>query len=115
MSPRYEGKPTPVTRRPVPRLGSGRSGGGVEAEDLLRQRDVDGGEDGPGSGGGLAGLGEGAGGAGEDANVQILQVLANGGPGAAGAGLDDAHQQQGEPAEQDVGADAVFEPVVDRA
>ena len=29
----------------------------------------------------------------------------------AGAGLDDPDQEQGEPAEQDVGADAVFEPV----
>src|SRR3954469_21119717 len=36
------------------------------------------------------------------------------GPGGAGLGLDDADEQQGEPAEDDVGADAFFEPVVDR-
>ena len=35
-------------------------------------------------------------------------------PGVAGGGLDDPDQEQGEPAEDDVGADAVFEPVVDR-
>jgi hypothetical protein len=36
-------------------------------------------------------------------------------PGGGSACLDDAGQEQGEPAEGDVGADAVFEPVVDRA
>jgi hypothetical protein len=34
------------------------------------------------------------------------------GPGVADGGLGDADQQQGEPAEQDVGADAVLAPVV---
>ena len=36
-------------------------------------------------------------------------------PGLAGAGLDDPDQEQREPAEHDVGADALFEAVVDRA
>ncbi|WP_405088491.1 hypothetical protein [Microbispora sp. NBC_01389] len=35
-------------------------------------------------------------------------------PGHAGLGLNDADEQQGEPAQDDVGADAFFEPVVDR-
>jgi hypothetical protein len=60
-------------------------------------------------------LPEGAGGAFEGADVQFLQVLADPVPGVAGGGLDDPDQEQREPAEDDVGADAVFEPVVDRA
>ena len=36
-------------------------------------------------------------------------------PGLPGAGLDDPDQEQGEPAEQDVGADAVLEAVEDGA
>ena len=36
-------------------------------------------------------------------------------PGLAGAAFGDPDEQQREPAEQDVGADAVFEPVEDRA
>ena len=36
-------------------------------------------------------------------------------PGQAGASFGDADQQQGEPAEQDVGADAWFDAVVDGA
>jgi hypothetical protein len=46
--------------------------------------------------------------------VQFLKVLADAVPGAAGGGLDDPDKQQREPAEDDVGADAVFEPVMDR-
>ena len=34
---------------------------------------------------------------------------------SAGGGLDDADEQQREPAQHDVGADAVLAPVVDRA
>ena len=55
--------------------------------------DVEGGQRGAGGGGGRAGLGEGAGWAGEDADVQVLEVLADGGPGGTGLGLDEAHQQ----------------------
>jgi hypothetical protein len=47
--------------------------------------------------------------------VEALELLAGAGPGGGGAGLDDAGEQQGQPAQQHVGADAVFEPVVDRA
>jgi hypothetical protein len=36
-------------------------------------------------------------------------------PGLAGAGLDDADEQQREPAQHNVGADALFEVVTDRA
>ena len=36
-------------------------------------------------------------------------------PGVAGGGLDDADEQQREPAQHDVGADALFEAVIDRA
>ena len=63
----------------------------------------------PGLGAGRGGLAEHPGRAGEGAHVQALQLVAGAGPGGAGAGLDDPGQEQGEPAEQDVGADAVFE------
>ena len=53
-----------------------------------------------GGGGGSLGRDEGAGRAG--------QVLADGGPGAAGTGPDEAHQQQGQSAEEHMGADALF-------
>jgi len=46
--------------------------------------------------------------------VQAFQVGADDRPGLGGGGLGDADQQQGQPAEQDVGVDAVFEVVVDR-
>src|SRR6185437_3427887 len=34
-------------------------------------------------------------------------------PRSAGGGLGDADEEQGEPAEDDVGADTLFEPVID--
>jgi hypothetical protein len=46
--------------------------------------------------------------------VEAVELGTDGGPGAAGGGLGDPDQQQREPAEQDVSADAVFQPVVDR-
>ncbi|MFC4945857.1 hypothetical protein ACFPFQ_20500 [Pseudonocardia sp. GCM10023141] len=49
-------------------------------------------------GGAFGALPEGAGGAFEDADVQVLQVGADAVPGVAGGGLDDPDQQQGEPA-----------------
>src|SRR3954447_22570640 len=49
----------------------------------------------------------------DDSAGRAGQVLANGGPGAYGTGLDEAHQGQGQPAEQHVGADALFAAVVD--
>ena len=63
----------------------------------------------------LGALAEGAGGAGEGAGVEPVEVAAHVVPGLAGGGLDDADEQQREPAQQDVGADAFFEAVVDRA
>jgi hypothetical protein len=49
------------------------------------------------------------------ADGDALQLAAHGGPGLPGLVLRDADEEQGEPAEDDVGADALFEPVVDRA
>jgi hypothetical protein len=51
-------------------------------------------------------------GAGEGAQVEPVEPAAAGGPGAAGGGLDDPDEQQRQPAEDDVGADAFFEPVI---
>jgi hypothetical protein len=47
--------------------------------------------------------------------VEPVEVTAHGRPGVAGAGLDDADQEQREPAQHDVSADAFFEAVIDRA
>jgi hypothetical protein len=53
--------------------------------------------------------------------VQPLQHVAGAWPagglagGGGDAGLDDSDQEQGELAQQHVGADAVLEPVIDRA
>src|ERR1700754_3270834 len=66
---------------------------------------------GPGQGSDLL---EHPGGAGEGAQVEAVELAAGLGPGGVGLGLDDADEQEGEPAEYDVGADAFFEPVVDR-
>jgi hypothetical protein len=59
-------------------------------------------------------LAEGTGGSFEYADVEFLQVVAEVVSGLAGGDLDDADEEQREPAEDDVGADAVFESVVDR-
>jgi hypothetical protein len=45
--------------------------------------------------------------------VEAVELAADGVPGVAGGGLGDADQQQGQPAQHDVGANALFEPVVD--
>lgn len=42
--------------------------------------------------------------------LQVVEVV----PGLAGGVLDDPDEQKGEPAEQDLGANAVLEPVIDR-
>src|SRR4051794_41814100 len=47
--------------------------------------------------------------------MEALQLGPHAGPGAAGGDLDGADEQQGQPAEQHVGADAVLAAVVDRA
>jgi hypothetical protein len=67
--------------------------------------------------GGLGDVGalpEGAGGAGEGADADPLQFAAHGGPCLPGVVLGDADEQEREPAEQDVRADALFEPVAGR-
>jgi hypothetical protein len=63
----------------------------------------------------LGALAEGPVGAGEGDHVQAVQLGRERLPGGAGGVLDDPDQQQGEPAQHDVGADALFQPVVDRA
>jgi hypothetical protein len=104
-----------VTRR-VTRRGccawSGRCGLlGVEVEDPGRQGDVEDLVQPPDLGAGRSGLAEQPGRSGERADVQALQLVAGPGPGRGGvgsarAGLDDPGEQQREPVEQDVGADA---------
>ena len=93
----------------------GRGGGGPEVAELSWFGDVERGED---SGLGLGGAGaafDGAGGAGEGAEVHLVEVVVQVRPGVAGGVLGDADEQQGEPAQHDVGADAVFKAVVDGA
>jgi hypothetical protein len=58
-------------------------------------------------------LPEQTGGAGERAEVEPVELAADGRPGGVGGGLDDADQQQGEPAEDDMCAYAFLESVVD--
>ena len=54
-------------------------------------------------------------GGGEGDQVHAVEFVAQGAPGVAGGGFGDAHQQQRQPAQLDVGADAVLAVVVDRA
>ena len=63
----------------------------------------------------LRGLPEGAGRAGEGAEGEQVQLAGDVVPGGAGGGLGDADQEEGEPAQDDVGADAFFLAVVDRS
>jgi hypothetical protein len=67
---------------------------------------------GVGEPGGLLDL---AGGAGERDEVQALEFAAQVAPGVGGLAFADADEQQRQPADQDVRADALFEPVEDRA
>jgi len=46
----------------------------------------------------LAALAKAPGGGAEDPQPQLLKLTAQGGPGALAARLDDAHEQQGQPA-----------------
>ncbi|CCM63437.1 hypothetical protein BN381_220011 [Candidatus Microthrix parvicella RN1] len=50
---------------------------------------------------------------GERAEVHLVELVADVGPRLVGAGLDDPDVEEGEPAQDDMGSDAVFEPVVD--
>src|SRR3954447_25571691 len=65
-------------------------------------------------GGELSGLGDRAGRPGQGDGVQPAQLAGQGRPGLSGAPFGDPNQQQRKPAEQDVGADAGLEAVVDR-
>ncbi len=88
------------------------AGCGLEVEDLLGVGDAELGEQvslGLGEAGDLL---ERAGGAGEGPGVEALELEAGLEPGRVGLGLDDADEEEGEPAEDAVGADAFFEPVV---
>ena len=87
----------------------GRGGGGND--DLARAGDAKAGEDVALGGGELGGLPEGAGRAGEGAEGELAELVADLVPGGAGGGLGDADQQQGEPSQEDVGADPLFQPV----
>src|SRR5260370_15668021 len=99
-----------VTRRRDPPW-SGRCGGGGDDQRGFGQ--VQGLEDVLVAGGELGAVGEGAVVAGEGAQVDALQLGAQVVRGLAGGGLGDADQQQGQPAQGEVGADPVFEVVVD--
>jgi hypothetical protein len=59
------------------------------------------------------GLGDGAGGPGERHGVDPAELESDAPPCHAGAPLSDSDQQQGEPAQQDVGVDAWFDAVID--
>src|SRR5260370_34597383 len=94
-----------VTRRRDPPW-SGRCGGGGDDQRGFGQ--VQGLEDELVAGGELGEVGEGAVVAGEGAQVDALQLGAQVVPGLAGGGLGDADQQQGQPAQGDVGAAPVI-------
>jgi hypothetical protein len=49
------------------------------------------------------------------ADGDAVEVAAQGGPGVVTAGLDEAAQEQREPAQDDVGADTFLFAVVDRS
>src|SRR5215207_4748303 len=82
---------------------------GSNLDDLLGRVEGEGGEQVTLALGEFGGLAERAGGSGEGDDVEPVEFGTDGGPGAPGGGLRDAHEEQGEPAQQDVGADAVFE------
>src|SRR6266511_808059 len=73
------------------------------------------GQDGALGAGELGALAEGPGGAGEGAELDAFQLLAEAWSGVAAGGLDGAGQQQRQQAQDDVGADALLLAVVDRA
>ena len=101
-----------VTRRWCCCLSGGRRGC---LDDLLGRGDAELGEDVALGAGELGGLPEGARRAGEGAEGEQVQFVGDVVPGGAGGGLGDADQQEGEPAQDDVGADALLFAVVDRS
>jgi len=105
----------------VPRIGVchlGRSAGlcgGLKRGEGGRRLEAEGAQDPQLRGGGLAGLVREAGVAAEGALVQALELAAHVAPRVAGLVLGDPDEQQRQPAELDVGADAVFLAVVERS
>jgi hypothetical protein len=63
----------------------------------------------------LGALPERAGGAGEGADVDAAELAAQVRPGVTAGVLSDPGKEKREPAQEDVGADALFLPVIDRA
>src|SRR6266704_5792352 len=94
---------------------SGACGSWGELPDARGLGQLELGEDGVLGGGELGALAEGPCWAGEGAELDPLQLVAKVWPGVAAGGLDGAGQQQRQPAQQHVGADALFLAVVDRA
>ncbi len=100
----------------MPRGGRWRSGGCRWRRELLEARrlgELQLGEDGALSSRDLGALAEAAGGALEAAELQLLKLAAQGGPALLAGRLHDAHEEQGQPAEHDVGSDALLPAVVD--
>jgi hypothetical protein len=97
----------------VSRLGAG--SGGLERGDARWRRDLERGEDGALQVGDAGGLLHGAGGALQGDEVEALQLGRDPPPALVGGAFGDPDQQQGEPADDDVGVDAVLEAVEDGA
>jgi hypothetical protein len=92
-----------------------RRSSGVEGGDAGRRLDLEGGEDRVLGVGGRSGLLDGAGGALQGDEVEALQLGRDPPPAFACGAFGDPDQQQGERADDDVGADSVFESVEDGA
>src|SRR3954451_2168945 len=88
---------------------------GCEVEEAGRFGQVEGGEDGLVPGGERGALGDLAVAGGEGDRVRRVELVARVAPGVAGGVLHKVVQQEGDPAELDVGADAVLAVVEDRA
>ena len=96
-------------------MGPGCGSGGGEAGEPGRRVDLELGEDVALLAGGPGGLLDLPGGAGEGDEVEAFELAAEVAPGVAGLALAEADEQQREPADQDVRADAVLEAVEDGA
>ncbi len=93
----------------------GDSGRWCDAGERVRRLDAELGQDLALRLGELGGLLDLAGGALEGDEVEALELAAEVAPGLAGLALAEADEQQREPADQDVRADALLEAVEDRA
>jgi len=99
----------------VPRGGRSRRSDGVEGGHDGRCRDLVGGNNARLGGGEWGGVYDAAGAADQSDGVDAVELGGDAVPRHAGASFGDADKQQGEPAEQHVGADAGFEAVEHRA